>query len=44
VDFIMSKDGPVSTSLTADDKAKLLNIKQSPQQKFAPLAASNKEK
>ena len=44
VDFIMSKDCPVSASLTANDKAKLLKIKQNAEQKSAPPPTSNKEK
>jgi hypothetical protein len=44
VDFIMSKDCPVSASLTDDDKAKLLEIKQDAEKKFAPPLASKKEK
>jgi hypothetical protein len=43
VDFIMSKDCPVSASLTGDDKAKLLDIKQDAEEDFAPPAAA-KEK
>jgi hypothetical protein len=43
VDFIMSKDCPVSASLTADDNTKLLKIKQDAEKKFAPPPASNKE-
>ena len=34
----MSKDCPVSASLTDDDKAKLLKIKKDAEQKFAPPA------
>ena len=34
VDFIISKDCPVSASLTVDDKAKLLKIKQNAEKKF----------
>jgi hypothetical protein len=44
VDFIMSKDCPVSASLTDHDKAKLLEIKQDAEQKFALSPASKKEK
>jgi hypothetical protein len=44
VDFIMSKDCPVSASLTDDDKAKLLKIKQDAEQKSAPPPTSKKEK
>jgi uncharacterized protein YjbI with pentapeptide repeats len=42
VDFIMSKDCPVSASLTDDDKAKLLKIKQDAEKESAP-PASNRE-
>jgi uncharacterized protein YjbI with pentapeptide repeats len=44
VEFIMSKDCPVSASLTNDDKAKLLRIKQDAEQIFPPPAASQKAK
>jgi hypothetical protein len=44
VDFIMSKDCPVSASLTVDDKAKLLKIKQNAERKFPPPPALKKEK
>jgi hypothetical protein len=44
VQCIMSKDCPVSASLTDHDKAKLLEIKQDAEQKFAPSPASKKEK
>ncbi len=44
VDFIMSKDCPVSASLTDEDKAKLLKIKQDSKKKIAPPPASNKAK
>jgi hypothetical protein len=44
VDFIWSKDCPVSASLTEDDKAELLKIKQDAEKKFAPPPASKKEK
>jgi uncharacterized protein YjbI with pentapeptide repeats len=44
VDFIMSKDCPVSASLTGDDKATLLKIKQDAEKKFAPPKASKKDK
>jgi len=44
VDFIMSKDCPVSTSLTDDDKAKLLKIKQAAEKNFPPPPASKKDK
>ena len=43
-DFIMSKDCPVSASLTNDDKAKLLKIKQEAEWNFAPPPTSKKEK
>jgi hypothetical protein len=36
VDFIMSKDCPVSASLTDADKAKLLSIKQDATKQAAP--------
>jgi uncharacterized protein YjbI with pentapeptide repeats len=36
VDFIMSKDCPVSAALTEDDKAKLLEFKQDAEKEFAP--------
>jgi hypothetical protein len=38
VDFIMSKDCPVSAALTGDDKARLLEIKQYAEKEFAPQA------
>ena len=41
---ILSKDCPVSASLTDDDKARLLQIKQSAEQKSAPSPASKKAK
>jgi hypothetical protein len=44
VDFIMSEDCPVSASLTGDDKAALLKIKQDAEKKFAPPPTSKKEK
>ena len=44
VDFIMSKDCPVSASLTANDNTKLLKIKQEAEQESAPPPTSNKEK
>jgi hypothetical protein len=44
VDFVLSKDCPVSTALTGDDKAKLLKIKQDAEKKFAPPKASKKDK
>jgi hypothetical protein len=44
VEFIMSKDCPVSAALTDDDKAKLLKIKQDAEKKFPPAPASKKEK
>jgi hypothetical protein len=40
----MSKDCPVSASLTDDDKAKLLRIKQDAEQNFPPPKASMEEK
>ncbi|MGH6842600.1 MAG: hypothetical protein ACREDV_10995 [Methylocella sp.] len=43
VDFIMSKDCPVSAALTGDDKARLLQIKQN-EEKLAPPPAPKKEK
>jgi Pentapeptide repeats (8 copies) len=43
VDFIMSKDCPVSASLTDDDKAKLLKIKQAAEQISGPPTALKKE-
>jgi hypothetical protein len=36
VESVMRKDCPVSASLTDDDKAKLLNIKQDAEKKFPP--------
>jgi hypothetical protein len=44
VDFIMSKECPLSASLTDDDKARLLEIKQDAEQKFPPPPASQKRK
>ena len=44
VDFIMSKDCLVSTSLTGNDDEKLLNIKQAAAQDSAPPLTSNEEK
>jgi hypothetical protein len=44
VDFIMSKDCPVSASLTDDDRAKLLKIKQDADQISGPTTASKKQK
>jgi hypothetical protein len=44
VDFIMSKSCPVSASLTDDDKARLLRIKQGAKKKFGPPPASKNEK
>ncbi|MGH6834804.1 MAG: pentapeptide repeat-containing protein [Methylocella sp.] len=44
VDFIMSKNCPVSASLTDDDKAKLLKIKQDAEKKSAPPKATMEEK
>jgi uncharacterized protein YjbI with pentapeptide repeats len=44
VDFIMSKDCHVSASLTDDDKAGLLRIKQDAEKKFPPPAESKQEK
>jgi hypothetical protein len=44
VDFIMSKDCPVSASLTADDNTKLLKIKQDAEQISGPPTASKKRK
>ncbi len=43
VEFIMSKDCPVSASLTDDDKAKLLKIKQDAEEKFAPPPGASKK-
>jgi hypothetical protein len=40
----MSKDCPVSASLTGDDKAKLIEIKQYAEKKFPPPPASRKDK
>jgi uncharacterized protein YjbI with pentapeptide repeats len=44
VDFIMSNACPVSTSLTDDDKAKLLKIKQDAEKEFPPPPTSKKDK
>jgi uncharacterized protein YjbI with pentapeptide repeats len=44
VDFIMSKDCPVSAALTEDDKAKLLEIKQLAEKNFPPPPAARKDK
>jgi hypothetical protein len=44
VDFIMSKDCPVSAALPGDDKENLLAIKQYAEKRFAPPPTSNKEK
>jgi uncharacterized protein YjbI with pentapeptide repeats len=44
VDFIMSKDCPVSASLTDNDKAKLLKIKQEAEQEFPPPPTLKQEK
>lgn len=44
VDFIMSKDCPVSGALTDDDKTKLLKIKQDAEQISGPPTASKKKK
>jgi hypothetical protein len=41
---ILSEKCPLASSLTGDDKAKLLQIKQDAEEKFAPPATSNKEK
>lgn len=43
VDFIMSKDCPVSAALTDKHKARLLDIKQDAEKKFAPASTPNKE-
>ena len=43
VDFIMSKDCPLSALLTDDDKAKLLKNKQDAEQTSGPPTASKKE-
>jgi hypothetical protein len=40
----MGKDCPVFASLTDDDRAKLLKIKQDAEQRSAPPPTSNKEK
>ena len=44
VNYIMSKDCPVSASLNDDDKAKLLKIKQDAEKKSPPPTASKREK
>ncbi len=44
VDFIMSKDCPVSGALTDDDKTKLLKIKQDAEQISGPPPALKKQK
>ncbi|WGJ13099.1 pentapeptide repeat-containing protein [Methylocapsa sp. D3K7] len=44
VNFITTKDCPVSVSLTDDDKAALLEIKQKTEIEIAPSPASKKEK
>jgi hypothetical protein len=44
VDFIMSKDCSISTSLTNEDKLKLLKIRQDVGQKFPPFPAPNNKK
>jgi hypothetical protein len=44
VDFIMSKDCPVSASLTDADKARLLQVKQDAEKNFPPAPASNNGK
>jgi uncharacterized protein YjbI with pentapeptide repeats len=44
VNFIMSNDCPVSASLTSDDKAMLLEIKQKAEKESAPPPTSKKEK
>jgi hypothetical protein len=44
VDFIMSKDCPVSASLTDDDRAKLLEIKQDAEKESEPPKASMEKK
>jgi uncharacterized protein YjbI with pentapeptide repeats len=43
VDFILSKDCPVSASLTEDDKARLLKIKQDAEKDFASPSASKQD-
>ncbi|MGO9236780.1 MAG: hypothetical protein ACLP4V_22905 [Methylocella sp.] len=43
VDFIMSMNCPVFASLAADDKAKLLLIKQVAEEHFPPAPAPKKE-
>jgi hypothetical protein len=44
VDFIMSKDCPLSASLTDADRAKLLEIKQFEEEQSAPPPTSKKDK
>ena len=44
VNFIVGKECPVSASLTADDKAKLLKIKQDAEKDFPPPPTSKKVK
>lgn len=44
VDFIMSKDCPVSASLTDNDRADLLKIKQDADKRFPPPPEPKKEK
>jgi hypothetical protein len=44
VDLIMSKECPVSASLTDGDKAELLKVKQDAEQYSAPLPESKKDK
>jgi uncharacterized protein YjbI with pentapeptide repeats len=44
VDVIMSKDCPVSTALTDDDKARLLKIKRDAEKKLPPPPASKQDK
>jgi uncharacterized protein YjbI with pentapeptide repeats len=44
VDFIMSKDCPVSAALTDDDNASLLQLKQDAEKKFPPPPVLKKEK
>jgi hypothetical protein len=43
IDFIMSNSCPVSASLTGEDKAQLLKIKQEAEKESTPPPASNKE-
>jgi hypothetical protein len=44
VDFILSKQCPVSAALTDDDKAHLLKIKQDAEKEFPPPPASKNGK